>query len=101
MLKAATWPSAAASTIAVLLGGPTLYLTGNILFKRATASRMMLSHFAGLGLLALLMAGSAARPPLLLGAAASLVLVIVATWETWSLQLPPAASRGDDPRASS
>ena len=85
------------STIAVLLGGPALYLIGNILFKRATASRMVLSHFAGLGLLALLMAGSAAMPPLLLGAASSLVLVIVAAWETWSLQLQPAVDQAGNP----
>jgi low temperature requirement protein LtrA len=85
------------STIAVLLGGPALYLIGNILFKRATASRMVLSHFAGLGLLALLMAGSAAMPPLLLGAASSLVLVIVAAWETWSLQLQPAVDKAGNP----
>ena len=89
------------STIAVLLGGPALYLIGNILFKRATASRMVLSHFAGLGLLALLLVGSAAMPPLLLGAASSLVLVIVAAWETWSLQLQPAVDKGGDPAPSS
>ena len=89
------------STIAVLLGGPALYLIGNILFKRATASRMVLSHFAGLGLLALLLAGSAAMPPLLLGAASSLVLVIVAAWETWSLQLQPAVDKGGDAAPSS
>ena len=89
------------STIAVLLGGPALYLIGNILFKRATASRMVLSHFAGLGLLALLLIGSAAMPPLLLGAASSLVLVIVAAWETWSLQLQPAVDKGGDPAPSS
>lgn len=86
------------STIAVLLGGPALYLIGNILFKRATASRMVLSHFAGLGLLALLLIGSAAMPPLLLGAASSLVLVIVAAWETWSLQLQPAVDKVVIPR---
>jgi low temperature requirement protein LtrA len=89
------------STIAVLLGGPALYLIGNILFKRATASRMVLSHFAGLGLLTLLMAGSAAMSPLLLGAASSLVLVIVAAWETWSLQLQPAVNKSGNPPPSS
>ncbi|HEX2337884.1 MAG TPA: low temperature requirement protein A [Hyphomicrobiaceae bacterium] len=89
------------STIAVLLGGPALYLIGNILFKRATASRVVLSHFAGLGLLTLLMAGSAAMSPLLLGAASSLVLVIVAAWETWSLQLQPAVNKSGNPPPSS
>ena len=35
------------STIAVILGGPALYLLGNIFFKRTTASRLALSHLVG------------------------------------------------------
>jgi low temperature requirement protein LtrA len=78
------------ATIAVILGGPALYLLGNILFKRATASRPALSHLVGLALLAGLgaVAQSQSLPPLLLGAAATLVLVLVAAWETWSLKGP-------------
>jgi low temperature requirement protein LtrA len=81
------------SSIAVLLGGPALYLIGNILFKRATASRMVLSHVVGLGLLAGLLAASAGMSPLLLGAASALVLVMVAAWETWSFKLPLASDQ--------
>ena len=39
---------------ACLLGGPALYLVGNIFFKRASARYYPLSHLAGLGLLVLL-----------------------------------------------
>ena len=39
---------------AVLLGGPALYLAGNLVFKRATANSRGLSHMVGLSLLALL-----------------------------------------------
>lgn len=72
-------------TAAVVLGGPALYLAGNILFKRALYARMPLSHLVGLGALALLILAVPAMPPLALGAATTLVLVIVAVWETWSL----------------
>src|SRR4029079_8620413 len=39
-----------------LLGGPALYLVGNVFFKRASAKYYPLSHLAGLGMLALLAA---------------------------------------------
>ena len=42
------------SAAATLLGGPALYLAGNILFKRASAQYYPLSHLVGLGLLLLL-----------------------------------------------
>ena len=74
------------STIAVILGGPALYLLGNIFFKRTTASRLALSHLVGLALLAGLGVVAPSLPPLLVGAASTLVLVVVAAWETWSLQ---------------
>jgi low temperature requirement protein LtrA len=89
------------STVAVILGGPALYLLGNILFKRTTASRLALSHLLGLALLAALGAVATSLPPLLLGAASTVVLVIVAAWETWSLQGHAAAARSRDPAASS
>ena len=64
-----------------VLGGPALYLAGNLLFKRATADRVPLSHLAALLLLVLLvplpMVGAA---PGLCAAAATLVLVLVAIW---------------------
>jgi low temperature requirement protein LtrA len=87
------WAEAEASTRAVLIGGPALYLIGNILFKRATANRMVLSHFVGLGLLGGL--SLANLSPLPLGAACALVLVLVAAWETWSLKGALGSDAGD------
>lgn len=75
-----------AKTAAVMLGGPALYLLGNLLFKRATADRPALSHMVGLGLLVLLIPVATTAQPLTLSAAASLVLVLVAVWETLSLR---------------
>ena len=43
-----------AKTAIVLLGGPALYLVGNMLFKRLSAPNLPLSHWSGLALLALL-----------------------------------------------
>jgi low temperature requirement protein LtrA len=74
-----------AAFIAVLLGGPALFLVGNLLFKSATAGWLPLSHLVGLALLAALVPTGLVLSPLLLGAATILVLVIVAVWETLSL----------------
>jgi low temperature requirement protein LtrA len=75
-----------AKTAFAVGGGPALYLLGNILFKRTIWGRLPLSHLVGLGLLVLLAPAAMFAPPLALGAAATLVLVIVAAWETRSLR---------------
>ena len=73
-------------TAAVLLGGPALYLIGNLLFKRASAKHFPLSHLVGLGLLALLVPAATVASPLVFSGATALVLVIVAIWETLSFR---------------
>ena len=72
------------SAAAALLGGPALYLLGNLLL--AIAGRAPLSHLVGLGLLAGLVPAAAVASPLLLGAAVAAALAIVALWETVSLR---------------
>jgi low temperature requirement protein LtrA len=79
------------STSAAVLGGPALYLLGNILFKRSVATWLPLSHLVGLVVLAVLVPAASYATPLLLGATASGVLVVVAIWETWSLRSYRAA----------
>jgi len=69
-----------------LIGGPALYLAGNVFFKRASAKHYPLSHLVGLGLLAALVPLHALLEPLALGAATSAALVVVAVWETRSLR---------------
>jgi low temperature requirement protein LtrA len=73
-------------TAAAVLGGPALYLVGNILFKQAISGRIPLSHLVGLLLLASLAPVSTSASPLMLGVGAMLVLVIVGAWETASLR---------------
>ncbi len=76
-------------TAAVLIGGPALYLLGNMLFKRLSAPNMPLSHLAGLAMLGLLIPAAAITTPLLLSSATTAVLIVVATWESISLQNSP------------
>ena len=72
-------------TAAVILGGPALYLLGNLLFKRLSARYPPLSHMIGLALLALLVPAAFIAPPLALSAGATGALIFVAVWEWWSL----------------
>ncbi len=74
------------ATAAAVLGGPAIYLLGSILFKRSVVRWQPLSHLIGFAALAALAPAAEHLTPLLLGAAASGVLVIVATWETLTLR---------------
>jgi low temperature requirement protein LtrA len=73
----------------VLLGGPALYLIGNVFFKRASAKHYPLSHLAGLGALTLVAPFSLLFTPLALGALTTGVLIVVAIWETRSFSRGP------------
>jgi low temperature requirement protein LtrA len=74
----------------VLLGAPAIYLAGNLAFKRTTANSRGLSHMIGLTLLALLTPVATSMSLLTLSAATTLVLVVVAVWETRSFRSGPA-----------
>jgi low temperature requirement protein LtrA len=75
------------AVLAATLGGPALYLAGNLLFKRASGSlHFPLSHLAGLGLLAAIAPFARGLSPLALSLAAAGVLVLVAAWEMLSLR---------------
>ena len=69
-----------------LIGGPALYLFGNLIFKRTNAAHFPLSHLVGLGLLALVLPFAWDLSPLILSAAATGALVVVAVWEMRSLR---------------
>jgi low temperature requirement protein LtrA len=88
--------STSVSVGCVVLGGPALYLAGNILFKQAIWGRMPLSHLGGLAMLAALVPLAFLVSPLALAAAATVVLVIVAAWETRSLAAQIRALAGED-----
>src|SRR5262249_41010981 len=73
------------ATTAPILGGPALYLAGNMIFKRLSAPYYPLSHLVGLMLLGMLIPASTIATPLLLSAGATAVLIMVAVWEWRSL----------------
>jgi len=77
--------------IAALLGGPALYLFGNLLFKRTNAAHFSLSHLVGLGLLASIVPFAGHFSLLHLSLAATAVLVLVACWEWVSFRDTRAA----------
>jgi low temperature requirement protein LtrA len=77
--------AATPAAVAVLLGGPALYLAGNALFKRLSAPNIPFSHLVGLVLLAALVPFASSTTTLVLAAAATVVLIIVVAWEWGSL----------------
>jgi low temperature requirement protein LtrA len=68
--------------LAVLMGGPAIYLLGNALFKRVVYGRFPLSHIAGLVLLALLTPVAMHTSVVLAGALTTAVIVVVAIWDS-------------------
>lgn len=72
----------------LLVGGPALFLASVTLFKRVAAGGWRLSHLAGLAMLAALLAAGLTLhdvPPLALSVGVTLILLVVAAWETASL----------------
>ncbi len=84
-----------ARVILSAVGGPMLFLVGAILFKQAVRGWLQLSHGAGIIALAALGWFGGELSPLLLSIAATLLLVVVAIWESVSLR------SGRSPRAAS
>jgi low temperature requirement protein LtrA len=77
---------AGTAEIFCLIGGPALYLFGNLLFKRTNATHLPLSHLVGLGILAAILPFAWRVSPLVLSVAATVTLVLVACWEMRSLR---------------
>lgn len=72
---------AEAAVIWTSVGGSALYLAGNLLFKRYVTGRTPLSHIIGLALLAVMVPLAGHVSPLAIGAATTLVLVLVTILE--------------------
>jgi len=73
-----------ARTLAVLIGGPALYLAANALFKRLIYGNLPLSHLIGLALLALLTPFGFHTDLLMIGGLTTVILMVVAVWESVS-----------------
>jgi low temperature requirement protein LtrA len=77
---------AGTAEVSCLIGGPALYLFGNLIFKRTNAQHFPLSHLVGLGLLGAILPFAWRFSPLVLSLAATATLVLVAFWEMRSLR---------------
>lgn len=88
-------PTGVVGTEAVIaiLGGPLLYLLGVLLFKHAIRDMLQFSHLLGLTLFGALVPFSTMLSPLLLAAASTSILLLVAAWEAISVRRGPLRSR--------
>ncbi len=84
-----------AKYLAVLAGGPALYLFGNALYKRIVYGAFPLSHWLGMGALAVLALFAGRLEVLAVGALTTAILVLVAAWSARFRRVsgwrPPAA----------
>lgn len=67
--------------VAVLIGGPFLYLSGNAIYKRVVYGRLPLSHLAGLAALIVLTPFAWLTDLLMVDALTTAILLVVAGWE--------------------
>jgi low temperature requirement protein LtrA len=85
------------TSIAVLIGGPVLYLLGNALFKMTVnRTHFPLSHLVGLVLLVFLVAPAFLLSVFWIAALTTVVLLLVAVWETWALRAWRARLAGEE-----
>ena len=76
-------------TIVSTIGGPLVFLVGTILFKHAIRGFLQLSHGIGIVLLLVLWWFAADLSPLWLTVATSVIMIVVAMWESLSLGSEP------------
>src|ERR1700676_1723079 len=80
-------------TVLSAIGGPLLFLLGTILFKLAIRGWLQLSHGVGIIALGGLAWFAGELSPLMLSILTTVLMTIVAVWESISLKSGPAESR--------
>ncbi|WP_164933698.1 low temperature requirement protein A [Bradyrhizobium guangzhouense] len=80
-------------TIVSTIGGPLVFLVGTILFKHSIRGFLQLSHGIGIILLLALWWFAADLSPLWLTVATSVIMIVVAVWESVSLGSKPEEAR--------
>jgi low temperature requirement protein LtrA len=80
-------------TVISAIGGPLLFLFGTILFKHSFRGFLQLSHGAGIVALCVLAWFASELSPLVLSILTTAILIVVAVWESLSLQSNPAEQR--------
>jgi low temperature requirement protein LtrA len=82
-------------TVLSAIGGPLLFLLGTILFKHTIRGFLQLSHGVGIIALAILAWFAGDMSPLMLSILTSALLVVVAVWESISLQSGTVETRSE------
>ncbi len=92
-----THPAGHSDSRAVLsaIGGPLLFLIGTILFKLAIRGWLQLSHIVGIVALAVLAWFASELSPLVLSIVTTMILLVVAVWETVSLTSPAGDAQSE------
>jgi low temperature requirement protein LtrA len=86
-------------TVLSAIGGPLLFLIGTILFKQAIRGWLQPSHGAGIVALGILGWFAGELSPLMLSIVTSVIMIIVAAWESISLKSGAAGARSEEPRS--
>jgi low temperature requirement protein LtrA len=73
-------------TVLAALGANALYLAGNLLFKWTITGKVPVSHIVGLIAVTMLAPVASHFAPWLLSLTTSMLLIVVAVWERWSLR---------------
>jgi low temperature requirement protein LtrA len=82
-------------TLVSAIGGPSLFLLGTILFKHTIRGFLQLSHGVGIIAFAVLAWFAGGLSPLLLSALTTLIMIIVAVWESVSLRSGAAETQSE------
>ena len=77
-------------TVICAIGGPMLFLFGTILFKLSFRGFLQLSHGGGIIALCVLAWFASGLSPLMLSILTTAIMIMVAVWESISLQSDPA-----------
>ena len=77
-------------TVISAIGGPMLFLFGTILFKLSFRGFLQLSHGGGIVALCVLAWFASGLSPLMLSILTTAIMIMVAVWESISLQSDPA-----------
>jgi low temperature requirement protein LtrA len=83
-------------TVLSAIGGPLLFLVGTILFKHTIRGWLQLSHGAGIVALGVLAWFASGLSPSMLSILTTVIMIIVAAWESISLKSGAAESRSED-----
>jgi len=87
-------------TVVSTIGGPLVFLVGTILFKHAIRGFLQLSHGMGIILLLMLWWFASDLSPLWLSVATSLIMIVVAVWESVSFRSTPDEAEGHESGAA-